>query len=114
MGSKIWDAELFTLIHLQYLVKSDSVRAKTVRYDVHRSEVVVEMTNGMVVSFPSFWVEKLSSATAKQIANVKIADNGRKLVWDDLKEDLSLTGIIEVMETNHEFSRETEKRPKRQ
>jgi Protein of unknown function (DUF2442) len=63
---------------------------KTARYEGEK--IVIEMSNGEVVSFSTDASSRLKNATSQQLSNIELSPFG--LHWPLLDEDLSLRGIL--------------------
>ncbi len=57
--------------------------------------ICVQLTDRREIRFPVSLNKKLKDATVEQRSSVEIICNGTGLHWDELDEDLSVTGIIE-------------------
>lgn len=73
-----------------------------IKYEVQASEVYVEkrticikLKNNSEFRFPAENNKKLSIASDKQLANVELICDGTGLHWDELDEDLSISGILD-------------------
>lgn len=76
------------------LAQARECRAARATYDRPSRQVVVELTNGCVFSFPSALVEALRAVDDDQIPDVEILGRGYGLHWEALDLDLSLTGLM--------------------
>ncbi len=56
--------------------------------------IYVELTDGRVVGFPADRFQILSGATDKQLKDVHIEVNGYALRWEELDEDLTVSGVV--------------------
>jgi hypothetical protein len=68
----------------------ESARAR--RAEVKRQKLVVEMTDGRVLSVPLRWYPRLMHATPNELKRVEISNAG--LHWRELDEDLSIRGLL--------------------
>jgi hypothetical protein len=73
-----------------------------IKYEVQASEVYVEnrticikLKNNAEFRFPAENNKKLSIASDKQLSNVELICDGTGLHWDELDEDLSISGILD-------------------
>ncbi len=73
-----------------------------IKYEVQASEVYVEkrticikLKNNSEFRFPAENNKKLSIASDKQLSNVELICDGTGLHWDELDEDLSISGILD-------------------
>lgn len=57
--------------------------------------VFVELTDGRQIGFPAARFRLLSKASEEQLKKVMLRANGTALRWDELDEDISVSGIIE-------------------
>jgi len=57
--------------------------------------VFVELTDGRQIGFPAARFKLLSKASEEQLKKVMLRANGTALRWDELDEDISVSGIIE-------------------
>lgn len=56
--------------------------------------IYIELADGRVVGFPADRFHILSHATDKELQAVQIEVNGQALRWDNLDEDLTVSGIV--------------------
>jgi hypothetical protein len=70
----------------------DSHRA--VRAWAQNRNVYVELRDGRVISFPAADFSRLGAATDEQLAKVQLRLDGKALRWDDIDEDLTVSGVI--------------------
>lgn len=63
---------------------------KSVRFD--ENSLWVELSDGRVIAVPLAWFPRLLHATPEQRAKVEISPMG--LHWDDLDEDVSVSGLL--------------------
>ena len=63
---------------------------KSVRFDAN--SLWVELSDGRVIAAPLAWFPRLLHATTTQRAKVEISPMG--LHWDELDEDLSISGLL--------------------
>jgi hypothetical protein len=56
--------------------------------------IFIELTDGRLVGFPADRFYILSQATEEQLKAVQIELNGYALRWEELDEDLTVSGII--------------------
>lgn len=69
-------------------------RAKTVRYDATRRQVIVELTNGCTFIFPADLGQGLAHATDEELAEVQVLGHGFGLHWEKLDADLSIASLV--------------------
>lgn len=56
--------------------------------------IYVELTDGRIVGFPADRFKILSNATDKELKDVHIEVNGHALRWEELDEDLTVSGVV--------------------
>lgn len=56
--------------------------------------IYVELTDGRIIGFPADRFCILGQATEEQLKEVQIELNGYALRWEELDEDLTVSGII--------------------
>ena len=56
--------------------------------------VYLELSDGRIIGFPADRYKLLLAATAAQLKKVSLELNGTALRWDELDEDLTLSGIL--------------------
>ena len=56
--------------------------------------MLVLLTNGRVLNLKLSGSARLKNATAEQLADYKLEDNGTAVSWESLDEDLSVRGFI--------------------
>jgi hypothetical protein len=61
---------------------------------VRAGQVVLTLLDGSTHSFPVHFYPRLTSATASQLAAVKLRVGGRALRWEDLDEDIWVADAI--------------------
>jgi hypothetical protein len=54
--------------------------------------VFMELTDGRQIGFPAARFTRLASATDEQLAQVRLRLGGSAMRWDDLDEDITVTG----------------------
>jgi len=52
----------------------------------------VELSDGRLLGVPLTWFPRLLQATREQLENCELSPRG--LHWDDLDEDISITGLL--------------------
>ncbi len=57
--------------------------------------VFVELTDGRQIGFPAARFKLLSKASDEQLKNVALRANGTALRWDELDEDITVSGVVE-------------------
>ncbi len=73
-----------------------------VKYDTKAENVFVEnrviyiqLENKLELSFPADNNKRLAKATDSQLSNVEFICDGTGLHWEELDEDLSISGILD-------------------
>jgi hypothetical protein len=61
---------------------------------VEKRMVYVELTDGRVVGFPADRFRRLKNANDEQIKAVTLRLNGYALRWENLDEDITVSGIV--------------------
>jgi hypothetical protein len=56
--------------------------------------IYIELTDGRIIGFPADRFRILSQATEEQLKAVEIELNGAALRWEELDEDLTVSGIV--------------------
>ena len=57
--------------------------------------VFVELTDGRLIGFPAARFKLLCNASEDQLKHVVLRANGTALRWEELDEDISVSGIVE-------------------
>ncbi len=57
--------------------------------------VFVELTDERQIGFPAARFKLLSKASDEQLKNVALRANGTALRWDELDEDITVSGVVE-------------------
>jgi len=78
---------------MKYMVAELMFTVKKAWYE--NGQICLLMSDNKEIRFPVELNEKLKNATDQQRNNIEIICNGAGLHWNDLDEDLSVTGIIE-------------------
>jgi len=71
---------------------SNDPRIQGVR--VTEDEIIAHLTDGRVISVPLAWSWRLSEATPKQRANLRLIGSGQGVHWPDVDEDISAEGML--------------------
>lgn len=66
--------------------------AKKLRFD--SDNMWIDFQDGRVLGIPLAYFPRLSNATLKQKKNYIISSGGRGLHWEDLNEDISVSGLL--------------------
>ena len=67
-----------------------TISATTVRFDEHT--MWVDLSDGRILGVPLAWFPRLLNASPEARARVEISRIG--LHWEDLDEDISITGLL--------------------
>ena len=57
--------------------------------------VFIELTDGRHIGFPAARFKLLSNANDQQLKQVELRANGTALRWEELDEDISVSGIVQ-------------------
>jgi len=57
--------------------------------------VFIELTDGRQIGFPAARFKLLRNASEEQLKQVALRANGTALRWEELDEDISVSGIVE-------------------
>lgn len=57
--------------------------------------VFIELTDGRQIGFPAARFNLLSTANDQQLQKVELRANGTALRWEELDEDISVSGIVQ-------------------
>lgn len=56
--------------------------------------ILLELTDGRIISFPSDRFRLLKAASDEQLKKVELRLNGYALRWEELDEDITVPGIV--------------------
>jgi len=70
-------------------------RATNARYHPTTGRVLVELSNGCQIAFPSELAQGLRGASRSDLAQVEVVLEGAALRWDGLDADFLVSGLIE-------------------
>lgn len=79
---------------LDKLIFEQGLRIKTLFFDAELGLMLVLLTNGRVLNLKLSGFSRLKGATAEQLANYSLEDDGTSVSWELLDEDLSVRGLI--------------------
>ena len=79
---------------LDKLIFEQGLRIKKLFFDVELDLMLVLLTNGRVLNLKLSGFARLRKATADQLANYELEDEGTAVSWTSLDEDLSVRGFI--------------------
>ena len=60
-----------------------------------KRSIFIELTDGRIISFPASRFRLLKDASDSDLKQVRLRLNGYALRWDNLDEDLTVSGIVE-------------------
>ena len=69
-------------------------RAKSARFDPTPRRVVVELTNGLTVSFPPELLQGLEEASHEELSEIRVLPTGNALSWDRLDVQFSVPRLV--------------------
>ncbi len=72
---------------------------------VTEDEIIAHLTDGRVISVPLAWSWRLSEATPKQRANLRLIGSGQGVHWPDVDEDISVEGLLHGVPARRPTSR---------
>jgi hypothetical protein len=87
---------------------SNDPRIQKVR--VTEDEIIAHLADGRVISVPLAWSWRLSEATPKQRANLRLIGSGQGVHWPDVDEDISVEGMLHGIPAHRLRSRPTSTR----
>lgn len=70
-------------------------RAITARYDRRVTRIMVTLSNGLELAFPSHLAEGLAGARPADLAHIEITPSGLGLHWPNLDADLYLPTLLQ-------------------
>ena len=79
---------------LDKLIFEQGLRVKKLFFDTELDLMLVLLTNGRVLNLKLSGFARLKNATAEQLANYALEDEGVAVSWPDLEKDLSVRGFI--------------------
>jgi hypothetical protein len=72
---------------------------------VTEDEIIADLADGRVISVPLAWSWRLSEATRKQRANLRLIGSGQGVHWPDVDEDISVEGMLQGIPAHRPRSR---------
>lgn len=69
-------------------------KAVLVRFDSRRNTIVIEMRNGAALVIPRALLQGLGEATAAQLRQVEIGNDGLELYWPELDAAFTLMSLL--------------------
>ena len=70
------------------------VEPVAIRAWAEKRMIYLELTDGRIVGFPADRFEILSQASENQLKKVQVEVSGYALRWEELDEDLTVTGVV--------------------
>lgn len=61
---------------------------------VESDMLIVDLADGNVLEAPLEWFPGLLDASAKQLKDFEITEDGRRIEWKELREQISLPGLL--------------------
>jgi hypothetical protein len=83
---------------------SNDPRIQDVR--VTEDEIIAHLVDGRVISVPLAWSWRLSEATPKERANLRLIGSGQGVHWPDVDEDISVEGMLHGIPAHRPQSRQ--------
>jgi len=71
-----------------------SAEPAAIRAWAEERTIFVELSDGRIIGFPSDRFRILKQATNEQLAAVQVEVNGYALRWEELDEDITVSGIV--------------------
>lgn len=68
---------------------------RAIRAWVQNRMVFVELTDGRQIGFPAARFRLLAQAPDELLAKVELCLNGAALLWEELDEDITVSGVVE-------------------
>ena len=68
--------------------------ATAVRVDVGADALVVELSDGRVISVPMAWYPRLGHASDSERGNWRFIGEGRGIHWTEIDEDISVENLL--------------------
>jgi hypothetical protein len=62
------------------------------------AKMAVDLTDGRTVFLPLSWFPVLEKASREARERYRLVGGGRGVVWDELDEDLSLEGVLQIFD----------------
>ena len=87
---------------------SNDPRIQDVR--VTEDEIIAHLADGRVISVPLAWSWRLSEATPKQRAHLRLIGSGQGVHWPDVDEDISVEGMLHGVPAHRLRSRPADRR----
>jgi hypothetical protein len=78
-------------IAVKYL---EDTEPAAIRVWVEQRAILIELTDGRIIGFPSDRFRRLKNASVEQLKEVSLRLNGYALRWNTLDEDITVPGIV--------------------
>lgn len=102
----ITEVELATA-EARMMALREAGHAVSARYDRRRSRVVVTLSTGIELTFPTHMAEGLADASPDNLADIEISAAGLGLHWPKLDADLYVPALMQgVLGSKHWMARE--------
>ena len=76
-------------------INDEIIDPTAIRVWTEKRTIFIELTDGRIIGFPADRFKLLSDATDKQLQKVTLRLDGFALRWEELDEDLTVSGIVE-------------------
>lgn len=83
-----------SVIHKRPATVTDDGEPTAVSVKFHDNFMFVYLEDGQYVSVPVTTYKRLREATPEQRAKVEVSPRGMSLHWEELDEDLSVSGLV--------------------
>ena len=75
--------------------KKSEVEYCAIKAWVEKRMIYIELTDGRIIGFPADRFKILKNAADEELNEVELQVNGYALRWENLDEDITVTGIVE-------------------
>jgi hypothetical protein len=75
--------------------KTVSTEPAAIRAWAEKRTIFIELTDSRIIGFPADRFKLLKNASDEKLKQVSIRLNGYALRWEDLDEDITVSGILE-------------------
>jgi len=81
---------------MRHIKENNTINSEpaAIKVEVKGRIIFVELTDGRIIGFPADRFKILKNATNTQLKDVKIRLNGFALRWENLDEDITVSGIV--------------------
>lgn len=87
----------FERAELRMAALREAGHALSVRYDRRTSRIVIELSTGVQVAFPTRLAEGLAGAAPEDLAEIEISSTGLGLHWPKLDADVYVPALLQGM-----------------